>query len=218
MLRWVGSFFVACLVAGFTASVVQAADVNAIGFQLIDTPPTGFYGPGDTIKLGVTFQFDTTTLGGGIELRFDESIFEAITGFKLSDRFPFDPLKPNNSFNRPLGFFSPEHPLLFAIVDANLIFGEGLAATFDLPIKQVLPPGVTGIDTREIGDGSVRSRGNESPAGPFIDENGNPIDVAFLAAPLRAVPEAGTLLLVGAGLAGLASARHRPFLSPSGNA
>jgi len=203
MLRALCSFagptFAALSVAGpaRSASVISASILN--GAACTGNAAAKCFQPGDDIQAQLRFSFpDLKSFGGGFDVNFDDAL-ASVESFNLDPMWGFDPAQPTNSFSRPLGFFTVD-PHLVAVGQFTPFGGDGVIGTLDLKANA-------------LGDGSVTpAAGSDSvtqnPAGSFIDEHGGVLPVTFQGAAFSIVPEPGTLLLVAAGMAGLAAHRR----------
>lgn len=195
MKRWMRFLVAFCAAALLQAGSASAA--NVIGASVKNAPAGGVFGLGDLIEVELNFSFDegVKSFGGGVDVAFDASQLELVS-FAFDARFPFNPAQPDASFNRPLGFFNTNGNLL-AFGDFNPFGDSGIIAVLMFKALQQ-------------GDGSVRPTGqNLFPAGPIIGEDGGELPVSFAGGAYSIVPEPGTVLLLSAGLVGLAAVKRR---------
>lgn len=181
------------LALGLSAGAAQADSI--VRATVLNAPAGGAFNLGDEIDVEIRFDFgDERTFGGGVDVDFDTSLVELVS-FQLDARWGFNPGNPEASFSRPLGFFN-SNPRALAFGDFNPFNGQGVVGLMKL---------------RAIGegDGWVDMDVNDFPAGPFITEEIEELWVDFEGAEFSIIPEPGTMLLVGAGLLGLAVTRRR---------
>ena len=174
------------LVAGLALAAAPAQAVNMITMQTSATTVN----LGDTFTVQIGFDFDDPTFGGGIDLSFDTDAFE-IVSFEFDDEIDTDP-----AFSVRPGEVAAA-PRLLAFGNFNPI--DGTRKVGNLVLRALLPA------VQKLISGEV----NDRPAGPFIGEEGGPLEVAILGTEVTVIPEPGTLVLLGAGLAGLGIVRRR---------
>ena len=150
------------------------------------TPLTQTASLGEPVVLNLQMQFDDSTLGGGVDLLFDESrlaflSFDFDPGLGDDPSFRLDPTSPTGGNRLVLGFG-----------DFNGLGGSRTigAATFDAV---------------GLGLASLSTAPNVQPAGPFVAA-ASPLDlllVEFEGGTVTVIPEPSTLVLLIVGSGGL---------------
>jgi hypothetical protein len=150
------------------------------------TPLTQEASLGESVVVTLQMQFDESTLGGGVDLLFEESIlafvsFDFDPGLGDDPGFRLDPTSPTGGNRLVLGFG-----------DFNGITGS----------KAI---GTATFDAVGLGLANLSTAANVQPAGPFVSA-ASPLDllpVEFEGGTVMVVPEPSTLGLLILGSGGL---------------
>ena len=141
---------------------------------------------GESVLVTLQMEFDDPTLGGGVEVLFDESVLEFVSfvfdaGLGDDPSFRLTPSVPTGGNRLVLGFGE---------------FG-GLAGSRAV--------GVFSFDAVGLGLANLSTGPNVQPAGPFVSAASPPdlLVVGFEDSTLLVVPEPGTLGLLTLGSGGL---------------
>jgi hypothetical protein len=136
-----------------------------------------------SVQVDLQMEFDDTTLGGGIQLAFDDAIlglptitFDAALGDDADFRCPLD--------TNPT---CPSDPLFASWGTFGGLTGAKTVLSLVLPL---------------LAEGSTQL--SASIVNEFSDSGGTPLDVTIVPAAITVVPEPSTGLLLALGLTGLA--------------
>jgi hypothetical protein len=165
---------------GFTAGAARALNLIAL------TPVAQEASLGETVLVTLQIQFDDPTLGGGVDLLFDESVlgfvsFEFDAGLGDDPAFRLTPSGPTGGNRLVLGFG-----------DFAGLAGSRAVGTFT-------------FDAVGLGTANLSTGPNAAPAGPFVSAASPPdlLLVEFEGGTVSVVPEPGTLGLLVLGSGGL---------------
>jgi hypothetical protein len=144
------------------------------------------------LNVAVGLNFGDSTLGGGFDLTFSSSVF-SFKAFNFDSGLGDDPafrLKPADD--------ASTSPLTIA-------FGSfsGLTGTLAIGSLQVVANEDLTLGT---GNPLLSAVDNVKPSGPFVDQMGNTLPVEYNGLLGAVVPEPGSVVLLGAGIGGLALA------------
>lgn len=176
------------------ATLVLASSATASDIISFDAPGVTSVQQGQLLNVTVGFDFADLTLGGGFDLDFSASLF----AFK---KFDFDlNLGDDPAFRSKPADNQSSGP--FTIAFGNF---SGLTGVKTVGILQLLS-----MQDLILGAGPVlvSGRDNTLPTGPFVDGSGGTLPVQYAGLRGSAVPEPGTALFVGMGLAAIAAARR----------
>ncbi len=161
-----------------------AGTARALNIVSLD-PVTQDVSVGETVFVTMQIQFDEPTLGGGVDLLFDESVLAFVS-------FEFDPALGDD----PAFRITPTAPVGNQL---TLAFGDfaGLAGSRAV--------GTFGFDAIGLGSANLTMASNALPAGPFISAMSppDPLSVDFEGGTVNVIPEPGTLGLLAFGSVGL---------------
>lgn len=165
---------------GFTAGAARALN------QISLTPISQEASLGETVLVTLQFQFDDATLGGGVDVVFDESVLGFVS-FEFDEDFGDDPafrLNPSD----PMG----GNRLVLGFGDFAGLSGSRAVGTFT-------------FDAIGLGTADLSTAPNTLPAGPFVSATSpsDPFEVKFEGGTVSVVPEPGTLGLLALGSVGL---------------
>jgi hypothetical protein len=186
-------------ILALTAALIGLPAGAARALNLISlTPVVDDVSVGETVLVLVQMQFDDSTIGGGIEVLFDQSILE-FSGFDFDPGLGDDP-----AFRLMPSTPAPGQPLVLG-------FGEfsGLGGTRDI--------GTLRFEALGLGVANLTAADNGLPVGPFVSAVSPPdlLLVDFEGSTVTVVPEPGTLalLILGSGGLLLHGSRRRPHKS-----
>jgi hypothetical protein len=174
-------------ILALTAALIglPAGATRALNLVSLD-PVVDDVSVGETVLVLVQMQFDEPTIGGGLEVLFDQSILE-FSGFDFDPGLGDDPslrLMPSTP--------APGQPLVLGFGE---FFGLGGTRTIGTLRFEAVEPGVANLSASE----------NVMPAGPFVsaDSPTELLIVDFEGSSVTVVPEPGTLALLILGSGGL---------------
>lgn len=182
------------VIATCVATFVLASSAHATSVVGFESPGVSSVQQGQVLDVAVRFDFDDLTLGGGFDLDFSVDLF-SFKQFEFDLNLGDDPAfrsKPTN--NQASG------PYTIAFGSFAGLTGIKTVGILQLLAKQDLALG--------SGPVLVSASDNTLPSGPFVDELGAPLAVQYVGLRGSVVPEPGTALLLGVGLAAL-SVRKR---------
>ncbi len=164
----------------FAAGAARALNIVSLA------PVTQDVSVGETVFVTMQIQFDEPTLGGGVDLLFDESVLAFVS-------FEFDP-----SLGDDLAF------RLAPIAPVGNLLTLGFGSFAGLAGSRVV--GTFTFDAIGLGNADLTTASNAFPAGPFISATSPldpPMSVDFEEGTVNVIPEPGTLALLSFGSVGL---------------
>jgi len=168
--------------AGIPAYAQQAR--NALDLTGPDTAQ-----PGSTLEIMLEMAFLDPTLGGGVNIIFDEGLVQ-LSSIAFDDSLGDDP-----DFRCPGAVICPTGDSTF------ISFGSFVGLDSERTVASIFFDVLA--DSRGVAEFSLAA------ASPFSDEVGSALDVRLGTTQVTIVPEPGTALLLGLGLIGLAGGNRR---------